>query len=292
MVHPQLTGKTITEAPTVNSALEQAHRRLLPISESARLDAQVLVAHVCGRDRSWILAHPEAQLDVVQQQELETALGKLEANQPLPYVLGSWEFFGLRFNVTPDVLIPRPETEYVVEAAIEWLEDNPNRHRVVDVGTGSACIAISLAVHMPHLKIIATDISAAALQIARSNLDIHHANERVRLIQADLITTLRGPFDLICANLPYIPTSTLPSLDVYSREPAQALDGGVQGVEVIEQLVKQAEHRLAPGGLLVMEIDSSQAHAVNSLIKTSFPHSKSELIPDLAGHPRVWMVRN
>jgi release factor glutamine methyltransferase len=186
----------------ISQALSRLKARLEPVSDTASLDAQVLLAHVVGRPRSWVMAHPEAALSPEQQADLEELASRLETGAPLPYVLGHWEFFGLDFLVTPAVLIPRPETELLVDQAIKWLQLHPVRRRVAEVGTGSGCIAISLARNLPGLRLLASDLSWPALQVARTNARRHHVAGQVDFILCDLLPGASASCDLICANLP------------------------------------------------------------------------------------------
>lgn len=260
-------------------------------SDTPGLDAQVLLAHILGVGRAWVIGHPEAELDDHQEQALENALQRLVAGQPLPYVLGEWEFFGLTLALTPQVLIPRPETELVVERALAWLDENPDRRQVVDVGTGSGCIAITLAVNVPDLQVIAIDCSSEVLQVAHNNARRHAVEKRVQLVQSDLMKMLQGSYDLICANLPYIPTLTLQNLAVYQREPSLALDGGPRGLDLIERLLRQSPSRLARGGLLLLEIEASQGSEVHKLALEAFPGVEVQVLADLAGHDRVVSIK-
>ncbi|RME87431.1 MAG: peptide chain release factor N(5)-glutamine methyltransferase, partial [Anaerolineae bacterium] len=244
--------------------------RLNPHSETPALDAQVLLAHVTGKPRAWVLAHPDVPLTPEQERALKAALSRIERGEPLPYVLGHWEFYGLDFLVTPDVLIPRPETELLVEHAIEWLTAHPERRLAADVGTGSGCIAIALAVHVPDLSVIATDISAAALEVARRNARRLDVGERIRFICCDLLPEPSEPLDLLCANLPYIPSATLRDLDVYRREPTLALDGGPDGLDLIRRLLTIAPRYLSPGGLILLEIEASQGVQALALAYDAF----------------------
>ncbi len=274
---------------TVEEAQQAARRALQPHSETARLDAQVLLAHILQVPRTWVLIHPEARLTPQQQAALHTALAQLRDGTPLPYVLGEWEFYGRTFSLTPQVLIPRPETELLVENALAWLDAHPAARRVADAGTGSGCIAVTLAAERPSLQVTALDISAAALQVARRNARRHAV--RVRFIQADLLSPLAPrSCDLICANLPYIPTATLQGLDVYGKEPALALDGGPDGLTLIRRLLHQAESRLAPGGALLLEIEATQGESAPRAARKVFPHARVDVLPDLAGHPRLLQV--
>ncbi len=255
----------------------------------------MLLAHVLDKPRAWILAHPEASLTSEQQQRLEQATERLQSGEPLPYILGHWEFFGLDFIVAPAVLIPRPETELLVEHALDWLRSHPAARLAADIGTGSGCIAIGLAAHCPHLHVLATDLSTSALEIARQNALKHSLAERIDLIQADLIDPSiveRSRVDLIVANLPYIPTETLPKLAVYQKEPTLALDGGVDGLDLVRRLLKQAPACLAPGGLMLLEIEHRQGPSVKELAQAAFPHARVAVLQDLAGHDRVVRISN
>ena len=273
------------------SHLVRLKKILESTSDTPGLDAQVLLAHILGVGRAWVISHPEVELDEHQEEALEGALLRLVGGQPLPYVLGEWEFFGLIFELTPQVLIPRPETELIVERALAWLDENPHRRRVVDVGTGSGCIAITLAVKAPDLQVTAVDCSSEALQVTRRNARRHKVERRVQLVQSDLMNVLQGPFDLICANLPYIPTSTLENLAVYQREPGLALDGGPRGLDLIERLLRQSPSRLARGGLLLLEIEASQGSEVHKLARDAFPGAEVQVLADLAGHDRVVSIK-
>ncbi|MBU0510801.1 MAG: peptide chain release factor N(5)-glutamine methyltransferase [Chloroflexi bacterium] len=262
------------------------------LSATPSLDAQVLLAHITGKPRAWVLAHPEAALDAGQRQALAAALTRLESGEPLPYVLGHWEFYGLDFSIDPAVLIPRPETEVLVETALEWLKAHPRNRHIADVGTGSGCIAVTLAVHVPNLHVTATDISPAALQIARANAHKHHVAERIEFIHADLLDLRLPPsaFSLIAANLPYIPTETLHDLEIFGREPTLALDGGPDGLNLISRLMHSGPRYLDPGGLLLVEIEASQGSAALTLARKAFLAAKISLHPDLAGLDRLIRV--
>ncbi len=276
---------------TVAEALQAAFTALQPHSETARLDSQVLLAHLLQVPRTWVLIHPEARLTPSQAEALRAAQARLQRGEPLPYVLGAWEFYGRAFAVTPDVLIPRPETELLVEVALNWLDSRPQRVRAVDAGTGSGCIAVTLAAERPSLRVLAADISAAALKVARQNVQRHALSGRVRLLRADLLAPLAPrSCDLICANLPYIPTQRLRGLKVYGREPSLALDGGADGLRLIRRLLAQAQTRLAPGGLLLLEIEATQGEAALRLARRAFPAARITLRQDLSGRPRLVRV--
>jgi len=276
---------------SVGQALEDTRKRLMGLSENPSLDAQVVLAHILGRDRAWALAHPEANLSAAQMQQWEQALARLESEEALPYVLGEWEFYGLKIALTPSVLIPRPETELLVETALIWLAANPKRRRAADVGTGSGCIAVALGVHLPDLELTASDTSSRALEVARSNFARYDLLDRVQLVLADLMEGLPGPFDLICANLPYIPSSRLDELTVARREPRLALDGRADGLTLIRGLLRQAKDALSPGGLLLAEVDDSHEESAPALARTQIPGATIDLLHDLAGKPRLLRVQ-
>ncbi len=293
---------------TVSGCLEELSRRLHPVSDTPDLDAQVLLARTMDRPRSWLAAHPETRLDPEPVAALEASVQRLERGEPLPYVLGEWDFFSLPFEVTPDVLIPRPETELLVERAISWLRHRLtiNRQatltksaeadslpRVLDVGTGCGCIAISLAVNVPRIQVTATDISPAALEVARRNAVKLNVTNLITFLEADLIpdSLLPTPFSLIVANLPYIPTQTLHTLPVYTREPSLALDGGSDGLALIRRLLAKAPQTLAPGGVMLLEIEASEGPAVLSLADNTFEQAKVHLHQDMAGHDRLLEIQ-
>jgi release factor glutamine methyltransferase len=287
-------------------------KRLQPVSETASLDAQLLLAHILGVTRTWVLAHPEVILSTEQLSELEAGARRLEAGEPLPYLLGHWEFFGLDFIVTPAVLIPRPETELMVEQALSWLHTRfgtggASACRAVDVGCGSGCVAIALAANTPGLQVTAVDLSTQALEVARHNVERHGLAGQVTLAQADLLPQQPPIFDLICANLPYIPTGKLDDLPVARWEPRSALDGGPDGLVLIRRLLQQVVSRLAEhspeavfgagGGLLLLEIESSQGAAAGLLARQAFSLWKAQggevrvdVLTDLAGMDRLVRV--
>ena len=278
----------------LDAAIVDLSSRLAPLSETARLEAQVLLAHILQKPRTWVLAHPEVELTAAQQNELERSTACRQQGEPLPYILGHWEFFGLDFIVSPAVLIPRPETELLVEQALEWLRNHPGCRKLADIGTGSGCIAIALAANLPGAQVLASDISPQALEIAQRNAAVHRVAERITFIQADLLNMSEDhyamPFDLIAANLPYIPRHTLLNLPVYHTEPSLALDGGEDGLDLIRRLLEQAPLCLSPQGCLLLEIEAGQGADAQSLAQTTFPQAQIIVLPDLAGHDRLVVV--
>lgn len=268
---------------------------LSSISDTPALDASVLLAHIVDKPRAWVLAHPELILTKEKQNQLNEALVRLENGEPFPYVLGHWEFFGLDFGITPDVLIPRPETELLVEKAIVWLQGTSARKTVADIGTGSGAIAVSIAGNVPQVNIVATDISSNALEVAKQNAAKHHVQDRINFVQCDLLPKTNplapSPYpltlDLICANLPYIPTETLHSLPIYGREPTLALDGGSDGLDPIRRLLRIAPHWLAADGLMLLEIEATQGTNAFHLAREFFPEANIQLHQDLTGLDRL-----
>ncbi len=271
--------------------LIEARKRLEPLSPDAWLEAQLLLAHALQKNRTWVLTHLEIALEAGQQERLDGLLARRLDGVPLPYLLGHWEFFGLDFTVSPDVLIPRPETELLVEQALAWLKNHPGR-RAADVGTGSGCIAVSLAKCQSDLHLVATDQSTSAIKIAAANASRHGVADRIQFLHTNLLDGITGPLDLVVANLPYIPSATLEELLVAKYEPLSALDGGPQGLSLIEELLKDASRWWTPGGAILLEIESGQGESAPALAQALLPRARVSLLPDLAGLPRVVKLEN
>jgi len=262
-------------------------------NDSTELDAQIILAHVLGRQRGWVLAHLETNLSQPQADSALRAFDEFQSGTPLPYIIGHWEFFGLDFDITNDVLIPRPETEVLVEKAITWLRASPERRTVADIGTGSGAIATSIAVHVPNVRILSTDISLPALKVAQHNARKFQVQRIIDLLQCDLLPKHVDPlptdrhFDLVCANLPYIPTATLKLLPIFGREPTIALDGGTDGLDQYRRLFKLAPDWLAPGGMMLLETESTLGVKALSLAFDTFADATIHLHQDLAGNDRL-----
>jgi release factor glutamine methyltransferase len=265
--------------------------------DSTELDAQIIAAHALGYPRTWLLAHLDTSLTASQIDAATRTFDQFQAGTPLPYILGHWEFFGLEFDITKDVLIPRPETELLVERAIAWLKASPERRVIADIGTGSGVIAISIAVHVPDVRILATDISPAALQVAKHNAGKFNVQKQIDFMKCDLLpkskfkrqtSDLRlSNFDLICSNPPYIPTEKLHQLPIFGREPTVALDGGTDGLDIFRRLFKLAPDWLTPRGMMLLEIEASLGVQALSLAYDTFTDVTIHLHQDLAGHDRL-----
>jgi release factor glutamine methyltransferase len=283
--------------PVIRNLLEMGAARLAPLGDSPQLEAQVLLAHAVGQTRTWVLAHATDDATDAQAADYTSLLIRLEHGELLPYVLGHQEFFGLDFDVTADVLIPRPETELLVQRALDWMARSPDRRTAADVGTGSGCIAISLAVHLQDARLLATDISLAALSVARLNARKLGVANRISFVECDILPphgqglSSDQHLDVLCANLPYIPSAKLRSLPTYGREPSLALDGGPDGLDPFRRFFEVAPEWMAPGGLMLMEIEASSGPAVLSLAYDAFHSAAIHLHRDPANRDRLLEIQ-
>jgi release factor glutamine methyltransferase len=269
---------------SVGEALAEGRRALAWRSDTAGMDAQVVLAEVAGQSREWLLAHPEAPLLPAQQSGFSSAIRRLAQGEPLPYVLGWWEFYGRRFRVTPDVLIPRPETELLVDTALEALARRPAGTRVVDLGTGSGCIAITLALESPSTRVVATDLSPAALHIARDNARRHGVLGRIGFARIDLADGIALQDAVLVANLPYVPAGEAPSL---RSEPRLALEAGDDGLAHIRRLLEGFGVRQPKRTTVLLEIGAGQGGRVREMAGALCSPLTSGVSPDLAGRDRV-----
>ncbi len=270
--------------------LEEITQQLISVSDTPTLEAQVIAAHILHKPRSWIIAHVDQQISSTESKKGNALIVRRCSGEPLPYLLGHWEFYGLNFFISNNVLIPRPETELLVDHAISFLKGNRNA-LVVDVGSGSGCIAISIAMNTQANKILATDISFPALQVADQNRLNFGLADRLQLINCDLLLPFETRFNLICANLPYIPSLKLNDLHVSKHEPKLALDGGNQGIDFIERLLVQAASRLRPQGCILLEIEETTSATCLDMARYHFPLSVIEICPDHAGKPRLMIIK-
>ncbi len=244
-------------------------------------------------DRAQLLAHPDRPLPNTQQTAYDQAIQRRLSNEPIQYILGATEFYGLRLKVTPAVLIPRPETELLVEAVLARVQARvPPDARILDIGTGSGAIAIALAAHLPHARITAVDLSPKALAIARENALSHGLEDRIAFLESDLLTALDPSerFDVIASNPPYVPSLDAPTLHPQVRdfEPPQALYAGPDGLEIYRRLVPQTREHLTPNGLLALEIGYGQRDAIAALLDD---WQDVEFLLDLQQVPRTALAR-
>lgn len=259
-------------------------------SESPRLDAEVMLASVLEWERVQLYTHFEDVVGDRARQGYRQLVRRRAEGAPVAYLVGRKEFYSLRFDVSPAVLIPRPESEFVV---IEVLEAMKGREavRAVDVGTGSGCLAIACARHLPGAEFVAVDLSPDALAQARKNAERHGVAERIEFVEGDVLAPVAGrpPFDAIVSNPPYIPTGDIEGLEpgVRDHEPRLALDGGPDGLDVVTRLIADALPLLKPGGRLILEIGSPQEAPVRDRIAALPEYALLPTIRDLNGHPRV-----
>lgn len=275
----------------MKAALEEAARRLAKAgSPSPRLDAQLLLGHVTGWSRAELLAHPERVLTPSQARAFGGLVERRAAAEPIAYILGQREFYGRLFRVDRRALIPRPETELLVDLgcqAISRWRAAGVQPLVVDVGTGSGCVAVSVAAET-GATVIGVELARPALELARENARALGQADRVRLVQSDLLGGLTRPLHVVLANLPYVPNERVLPADVRVYEPPLALYGGARGTELIERLLDEARPLLAPGGELAVELDEQeQAEPVAARARVLYPQAEVSILQDAGGYDRV-----
>jgi len=275
---------------TLQQALSAGISTLEGITTQPRRDAELLLLHLIERDRAFLLTHPDLLLTTDQTAQYESWLRRRALHEPIQYILGEQEFFGLTFAVTPDVLIPRPETEHLVEALLACVpHDRPLR--IADVGTGSGAIAVALSYALPEAQVTGLDISEAALAIAKRNAETHHVAGRMRFLTSDVLSAVASErFDAIVSNPPYVAEADRASLEPQVRdyEPSGALFAGTSGLDVYERLIPEAHAALEPGGWLLMEIGQGHRDALTQLLSG---WNNVGFIDDLQGIPRVACAR-
>lgn len=287
-----MTTKSSSGITSVQTWLTNSHQRAIRVSDSALADLRVLLADRLQVTTTWVAAHPEIEIPHDQLSQLETNLALYLNGTPLPYILGRVDFYGHEFFVSADVLIPRPETELLVEKASDWLKGHPDFQCGVDVGTGTGCIPVSLAYVHPGLKITAVDISLRALQVSARNISRYGLIDRIHLVQADLLASLDiSNCHLITANLPYIPSLVLNELVVAKHEPVLALDGGPDGVDLIRILFQQLSGWLVKPFCILLEMEYRQTEVIRKMANNWFPTDYFQVYPDLAGLPRLIEIR-
>jgi release factor glutamine methyltransferase len=287
------------DRPKIRALIAEAESSLAkgPHPERARFDAEALFLHLArknvpGRNRAWLVTHWDTPTMPHEGSELNELVERRRAGEPIQYITGETEFYGLPFQVTPDVLIPRPETEHLVEKVIE-LAAAFSQLRIVDVGCGSGAIAIALAHHLPHAAITAIDLSAPALAVARENAELNGLTSRISFLQGDLLAPVRDEaFDIVVSNPPYVPNADRASLAVEVREyePALALFTEGDGRNIYRRLIPAAFAVLVPGGCLALEFGFGQSSAVAELL-TGAGFDEIDFVPDLQSIPRVAIAR-
>lgn len=273
---------------TIRQAVADAAQRLH--GEYAARDAELLLMHALAVSRASLLANPQRELSQAEEAQFQAMIAERATGKPIQYITGTQEFFGLAFAVDQDVLIPRPETEHLVEAVIAKLPKD-RAVKIADVGTGSGAIAVALAHSLPLAQVAALDISPAALKVAARNAKAHDVNARVQFVESDLLAVCAGEaFDVIVSNPPYIAESEREGLEVQVREfePALALFADTTGYEIYERLIPQAWNSLRPGGLLAMEIGFGQSARLAELLQA---WQDVEFMNDLQGIPRVALAK-
>ena len=262
----------------------------MPVTDTPRLDAEILLAHSLGMPRARLLAHLREKTEAPGFDEL---LERRLAHEPIAYILGEWEFFSLTLAVRAPILVPRPETEHLVEAVLAFVQDEPAR--VLELGTGTGCVAVAVAHNAPRTQVVATDIQPQALALAGENARRHGVSDRIELRHGDLFEALSraaASFDVICSNPPYVEESAWPDLPPVIRlhEDPGALLAGPEGLDVIERLVDEARHFLRPGGLLAFEIGMGHYGRVSALLARK-GYDDIGFRRDLAGIERVVLAR-
>ena len=258
--------------------------------DDARFEAEVLLRHATGLNRAQLYASLTDEIDPAAQQRFQAAIAERTTRKPLAYITGTREFYRLEFRVTPDVLIPRPESELLVDAALDHIRQARIRTpQVADVGAGSGAVGIALARHRRGVELICSDVSRDALLVARDNAQRLLRRPRTTFIQGDLLTPLPGPFHCVVANLPYIPEERLAELEpeVAEHEPRVALTPGTRGTELILRLITQLPSRLHPNGVAVLEVDPGQESAIADAARQMLPNAEVTILDDVSQQPRA-----
>ena len=278
----------------IRETIRETHQTLEAAGiADARLEAEVMVMTVMRMTRQNIFAEQETEVPGSEAQQLADIVAQRLERVPLAYILGYREFYGINVMVTPDVLIPRPETEGMVEHTLfmALMGMETRELSIADVGTGSGAIAVNLAIHLPAARIYAMDVSEPALDVAAYNIRGHAVHDRVRLGHGDLLEPLVESVDLIVANLPYIPTERIPTLQPeVQREPQVALDGGDDGLDLVRRLLEQAPTKLNSPGIILLELDPEQFPAAKALALQQFPDAEITAEQDLAHRDRIMVI--
>lgn len=279
---------------TVGAGLASAAERLRATSDSPRADAQLLLAHALGTSRDWLVAHTDARMDPVLGERFEGYVRRRSCGEPVAYILQAAWFYGREFTVGPAVLVPRPETEHLIDEALAHLRGaSGNSPRLLDIGSGSGAIACTLAAELQGAEVTGTEISPTALDIACENARRLGVASRCEFILGDLAVPVRGRrFDAVLANLPYVPTAQIaPAPDPVSFEPRLALDGGDDGLDLYRRLLPGLAASLQPGGLVLLEAAPASMAALAALASDAFPNGTVSIGSDYAGLERFVRVR-
>ncbi len=281
------------ESQTVKTALEDSTRLLVARTDTPRMDAQLLLCATLRVSRSWLTAHGDAALQREQANQFFALCARRARGTPVAYLTGTAGFYGREFAVNDAVLIPRPETEHLIETTLNYLrEHSGGKTQILDVGTGSGAIAVTMAAEMPEIAVDGTDISDAALRIARRNAERHGVERRCTFYCGNLTQPVRGKrYDAVIANLPYVATDTLPTFpDPVSFEPLPALDGGHDGLDVYRRLLAAVGEVMSPRALLILEAAPPTIAHLHDLAADAFPNSRVESGVDLGGRGRYICV--
>lgn len=284
-------------SPTIAETLKRAGEALRAAAiPNDLLDAQTLMAHAIGQDRTYLIVNFNRELTAGQMADYQDLIARRAAGEPLQYITGHQEFFGLDFEVTPDVLIPRPETELIIEETLRIVEEagqaHPSSPVILDIGTGSGCIALAIARELPEARVIAADISPAALRVAKRNATRHDL--AVSFVASDLLGAFAETSfaDFLLSNPPYVAQSEMPKLqrEVREWEPRIALTDAGDGLGFYRRLLRDAPARLNPGGYLICEMGYTQSEAISALVDRSL-WAEPQLLDDLQGIPRTIVLR-
>lgn len=281
----------------VRDTLRKARERLQASGvEDPGFEAEYLLRHALGHTRESLLIALDARVSALAQDHFDGLISRRSSREPSAYITGHREFYGLDFKVDPRALIPRPETELLVDLVLQFVSAWATAHKnltIADVGAGCGAVAIALAVNLPRATIIASDISTDALGLARENIARHGVQDRVRLLHGDLLDPIHPPIDILVSNPPYIPSPEIPTLapEISHHEPRLALDGGPEGVSLIEELIRQAREKLAPGGAMFVEIGWDQGPKVMAQTRSLRPDAHASIAADFAGLDRVLAVQ-
>ncbi len=280
--------------PTLGDTLRQTHATFAEADiPDARLEAEFLLHHLLGIPKHRLYAFQEQEVSESHIEQLQHSVERRLTREPLAYIIGLKEFYGIELEVSPDVLIPRPESEYLVEQALfaSMMRAGESDWVIADVGTGSGALAISLAIHLPMARIYATEKSPRAADVAARNIQRHNVADRVTLVQGNLLDGVHENPDIILANLPYIRSGAMADLQPEVKwEPREALDGGEDGLDLIRDLLSQAPGKLKESGMLLLEIDPHQASPLEDLGRSLFSEAEISAHRDLAGLVRYFIV--